>query len=118
VSRLGNLMESILLHPRRMSTVKIRARSLFRTPRSRIGPEGAVFGGQGPVISDRWPVAGKTDDGISLTDHWPLLFLILPQPSSRLHRLYTGPRVLTLAGSRPEGAKSNDRVFSGKVCLV
>jgi hypothetical protein len=44
VSELGNLMEGILLSLRRMSTVKIRARSLFRTPRSRIGAEGAGFG--------------------------------------------------------------------------
>ena len=44
MSELGNLMEGILLSLGRMSTVKIRARSLFRTPRSRNGAEGAGFG--------------------------------------------------------------------------
>jgi hypothetical protein len=42
VSELGNLTGGILLSPGRMSTVKIRARSLFRTPRSR---SGAVIAG-------------------------------------------------------------------------
>ncbi len=41
---LGNLMGDILLSLRRMSTVKIRAGSLFRTPQSRNGAEGAGFG--------------------------------------------------------------------------
>ena len=45
---LGNLSAGILLSPQRMSTVKIRARSLFRTPVSRIGAAGAASGaGQG-----------------------------------------------------------------------
>ena len=44
MSELGNLTERIFLSPRRMSTVKIRARSLFRTPRSRIWAKGAEFG--------------------------------------------------------------------------
>ena len=44
MSELGNLTERIFLSPRRMSTVKIRARSLFRTPRSRIRAKGAEFG--------------------------------------------------------------------------
>jgi hypothetical protein len=44
VSELGNLTAGILLSPCRMSTVKIRARSLFRTPMSRIGAKGAGFG--------------------------------------------------------------------------
>src|ERR1700757_197987 len=43
VSELGNLMAGILLSPWRMSTVKIRARSLFCTPVSRIGAGGAGF---------------------------------------------------------------------------
>jgi hypothetical protein len=37
VAELGNPTGGILLSLRRMSTVKIRARSLFRTPLSRIG---------------------------------------------------------------------------------
>lgn len=44
MAELGNLTAGILLSPRRMSTVKIRARSLFRTPMSRIGAEGAGLG--------------------------------------------------------------------------
>jgi hypothetical protein len=44
VSELGNLTERIFLSPRRMSTVKIRARSPFRTPRSRFRAKGAEFG--------------------------------------------------------------------------
>jgi hypothetical protein len=44
VAELGNLTGRILLSPQRMSTVKIRARSLFRTPMSRIRAEGAGSG--------------------------------------------------------------------------
>ncbi len=44
MSELGNLMADILLSPRRMSTVKIRAGSLFCTTVSRIGAGGAGFG--------------------------------------------------------------------------
>jgi hypothetical protein len=44
VAELGNPTGGILLSPRRMSTVKIRARSLFCTPLSRNGPEGAGSG--------------------------------------------------------------------------
>ena len=47
MAELGNLTGGILLSLRRMSTVKIRARSLFRTPVSRIGAKTA---------SGRWPV--------------------------------------------------------------
>lgn len=50
MAELGNLTAGILLSPRRMSTVKIRARSLFRTPVSRIGPE-RVGSGAG---NDHW----------------------------------------------------------------
>jgi hypothetical protein len=49
VTELGNLMGGILLSPSRMSTVKIRARSLFRTPMSRTGAEEA---GSGPGSGD------------------------------------------------------------------
>jgi DNA replication protein DnaC len=44
VAELGNLTGGILLSPQRMSTVKIRAGSLFRTPVSRIGAGEAGFG--------------------------------------------------------------------------
>ena len=37
VSERGNLTGGIFLSPARMSTVKIRSRSLFHTPGSRIG---------------------------------------------------------------------------------
>jgi len=43
---LGNLSAGILLSPQRMSTVKIRARSLFRTPVSRIGAARAGSGAE------------------------------------------------------------------------
>jgi hypothetical protein len=43
LSELGNLTQRIFLSLRRMSTVKIRAGSLFRNTRSRIGAKGAVF---------------------------------------------------------------------------
>ncbi len=49
VAELGNLTGGILLSPQRMSTVKIRARSLFRTPTSRNGAEGAGFGARAAV---------------------------------------------------------------------
>lgn len=49
VSERGNLTGGIFLSLSRMSTVKIRARSLFRIPMSRIGAEGA---GSGP--GERW----------------------------------------------------------------
>jgi DNA replication protein DnaC len=90
VSELGNLTGGILLSPARMSTVKIRARSLFRTPTSRIGAAGAGFGFTGNV------------------------FLASPQPSPRLHRLCTGLWSLALAGSGLAGAKSDDIAFSKK----
>jgi hypothetical protein len=44
VTELGNLTAGILLSLQRMSTVKIRARSRFRIPMSRIGAEGAGSG--------------------------------------------------------------------------
>ena len=54
MAELGNLTGGILLSLRRMSTVKIRAGSLFRTPVSRIGAANPVAGG-------RW-LAWSTDD--------------------------------------------------------
>jgi hypothetical protein len=56
MAELGNLTGRILLSLRRMSTVKIRAGSLFRTPWSRIGAGEA--GEQWSVVSDQW--SGKT----------------------------------------------------------
>ena len=88
MAELGNPTGGILLSPRRMSTVKIRARSLFRTPTSRLGAAGAGFGSGGGV------------------------FLVPPQLSPKLHRLCTGLWSLALAGSRLAGAKSDDIVCS------
>ncbi len=60
MAELGNLTGGILLSLRRMSTVKIRARSLFRTPVSRIGAKTPVAGGQ-------WSAWQMTE--IASTDH-------------------------------------------------
>jgi hypothetical protein len=66
VAELENLTAGILLSPWRMSTVKIRARSLFRTPRSRIGAGGAGSGHQKPVVFIKprvqWPVTSDVSD--------------------------------------------------------
>src|ERR1700722_18308931 len=43
VAELGNLTVCIVLRLRRLSTVKIRAGSLFRTPSARIGATRAAF---------------------------------------------------------------------------
>ena len=56
MTELGNLMAGILLSPRRMSTVKIRAGSLFCTPMSRIGAWEAGFG----LASKCGKLAGST----------------------------------------------------------
>ena len=44
MAELGNLVARILLPLRRMSTVKIRAGSLFHTSPARIGPSRAASG--------------------------------------------------------------------------
>jgi hypothetical protein len=65
VAELGNLTGGILLSPQRMSTVKIRARSLFRTPTSRNGAEGAGFAA-GMAVENRYTSsaqAAKTQAG-------------------------------------------------------
>jgi hypothetical protein len=82
MAELGNLTARIVLPPRRMSTVKIRAGSLFRTHSARIGAAGAVFARLGWV------------------------FLRPPQPAGLLHRMYTGCQPFRLAQNRPAGAKS------------
>jgi hypothetical protein len=70
MSELGNLTGGILLSPEEMSTVKIRAGSLFCTPLSRIGAEGAGFGFQRAVNSEQWPVvSGQRSD----KDHYRLM---------------------------------------------
>jgi hypothetical protein len=59
MSELGNLTGGILLSPQEMSTVKIRAGSLFCTPLSRIGAEGAGFAIQWSVNSGQWSDKGQ-----------------------------------------------------------
>jgi len=104
VAELGNLTGRILLSPQRMSTVKIRARSLFRTPRSRNGAEGA---GLGP--ERQWKTG--TPALYRSTKRTPAaVFLSAPQPPSPLHRLYTDICGFALAASRPSGAESTDTV--------
>ena len=51
MAELGNLTGRILLSLRRMSTVKIRARSLFRTPPSRGGAVGEGNKGLGTAFT-------------------------------------------------------------------
>jgi hypothetical protein len=84
VAELGNLTGRILLSPQRMSTVKIRARSLFRTPRSRNGAEGAGFGA-GTAVENRYtsPVqVDKTHAGSS----FPQRSTTTLTPSQVVHR--------------------------------
>src|SRR5271163_4361341 len=104
VAELGNLTAGILLSPRRMSTVKIRARSLFRTPMSRIGAKGAGSGQEQAVENlyfDRHRLPGNKPGAD---------FLRPPQARAHLHRLYTGARSFALAGSSRLGAESRCRV--------
>ncbi len=54
MSELGNLTEGIFLSPLEMSTVKIRAGSLFCTPRPRSGAKGKAFDSSG-VGRTRFP---------------------------------------------------------------
>jgi hypothetical protein len=84
VAELGNLTGGILLSPRRMSTVKIRARSLFRTPMSRNGAEGAGFGA-GTAVENRYTgpaQAAKTQAGSG----FPQPSTTLPATSQVVHR--------------------------------
>ena len=81
VSERGNLTGGIFLSISRMSTVKIRARSLFHTPASRIGAGKAGLSHQGMVTwgsraqcavmcGDQWTARPPTICLFSLaTDH-------------------------------------------------
>jgi hypothetical protein len=89
LSELGNLMQGIFLSLGRMSTVKIRAGSLFCNP----------------SVTDRAEMAGFRAG--------PRFFLIRPQRRSRLHRLYTGAEALALAGRPLARAKSVSSFFRG-----
>jgi hypothetical protein len=74
MAELGNLVARILLPLRRMSTVKIRAGSLFHTGPGRIGPSQAASG------------AGPQG-----------FFLRRPQSTCFLHKMYTGREFFRLA---------------------
>ena len=87
MAELGNLTARILLRMWRMSTVKIRAGSLFRTSPARIGLLQAAFRTLGMV------------------------FLHSPQTTPILHRMYTGRQAFRLARNWPPGAKSKQRIF-------
>ena len=104
MAELGNLTAGILLSPRRMSTVKIRARSLFRTPMSRIGAAGAGSGLERAVENSYFDQQRRPGDKSGAD------FLRLPQPRPHLHRLYTGACGFALAGSSRLGAESRCRV--------
>jgi len=71
--------------------VKIRARSLFRTPRSRVE-------------------AGEAGSGLGV-----IVFLTPPQAGWRLHRLYTGGGRLPLAGIARPGAKSKKGIHEERL---
>jgi hypothetical protein len=77
VAELGNLTGRILLSPQRMSTVKIRARSLFCTPTSRIGAGGAGFEVEGHVenVAERLLASGNEGperfSSFLHSPHWP-----------------------------------------------
>jgi len=87
VAELENLTGGILLSLGRMSTVKIRAGSLFCTSECRKGALGEGLGEFRPRSV--------------------MVFLDSPQLGTPLHSLYTGGRSFALAGSWHQGAKSN-----------
>ena len=101
MSELGNLMAGILLSPRRMSTVKIRARSLFCTTVSRSRAGGAGFGLGGYVENGKRLLARNNRGTV---------FLSSPQPPAAVHSLYTSILNFTLAGIGRAGAESDYRI--------
>ncbi len=86
VSERGNLTGRIFLSLSRMSTVKIRARSLFHTPESRIGAAGA-------------------DSGVNCW-RFPQFSTGRITPSQVLHRQLS----FRTCWKPPLGAKSNSRI--------
>src|SRR5882672_4093808 len=94
-------MADILLSLRRMSTVKIRAGSLFCTTVSRIRAGGAGFGAEGHVENVARAAFRLRPPGAGA------VFLSSPQPPPPLHSLYTSILNFALAGNWHQGAKSN-----------
>jgi hypothetical protein len=92
---LGNLTVCIFLPPSGLSTVKIRAGSLFCTVEARIGALEADFRFAVLPIPPGSPV-----------------FLRHPQPPTPLHRMYTGAAGLRLARCRVVSAKSRSRLVN------
>jgi DNA replication protein DnaC len=84
VAELGNLTGGILLSPQRMSTVKIRAGSRFRTPRSRIGAEGAGFGAGNHDWS--WPAGPTQAAKMQVGSRFPRPSTARLAPSQVVHR--------------------------------
>ena len=101
---MGNPTARIFLSLQRMSTVKIRAGSLFCTTRSRNGAGGAGFGagcGSAP---------GQATSSRTSRPKRDAVFLSSPQPRTALHRLYTGTGSFLLAGRWRPGAKSENTI--------
>ena len=72
MAELGNLTGGILLSPGRMSTVKIRAGSLFRTPLVPDWGWGAGFGAEkitGKAMPERWDAVMQAGSGFSSALH-------------------------------------------------
>ena len=99
MSELGNLTARIFLPSGGMSTVEIRAGSLFCTTGSRIGAADAGFQTSGGHF---W--AGPMQSGFRRR-----VFLGPPQPRPMVHRMYTGSSAFALAGTEPSGAKSKEQ---------
>ena len=97
-AELGNLTVCIFLPPGRLSTVKIRAGSLFCTVAGRIGALEAD--------SDVAALPRFRRDPLVRARFGPV-FLARPQTQRSLHRMYTGATGLRLARSSVPSAKSN-----------
>ena len=95
---LGNLTVCIFLPPSGLSTVKIRAGSLFCTVEARIGALEADFRTLALLIPPGALVSP--------------VFLRHPQPSPPLHRMYTGATGLRLARGWVGSAESSSRLVN------
>ena len=82
MSELGNLMADILLSPWRMSTVKIRAGSLFCTSESRIEAGGAGFGAANDAKTAELHFKPQT----LAVSRFPPLSTALAHPAQVVHR--------------------------------
>jgi len=114
VAELGNLSAGILLSPQRMSTVKIRARSLFRTPMSRNGAEGAASGARTAVekryTSSEQAVKTRAGSGFSSALHNPgRRFTGCTQRPAVSHLPEVGVRVQSLMSVRKDRIEKNRR---------